>query len=271
MTADPDARVWGSGPAPALAIHCTLGHSGMWRGVGQYLAASTTLTAFDLPGHGRAPDWDGTDDLHRACCDAAQPFLDQPVHLIGHSFGATVALRLAIEHPDQVRSLTLVEPVFFAALPEAEPELADHLAEAAPYIAALNERDYALAARLFNRLWGDGTRWPDIPETARQYMSDRMYLVPGQSPAIFDDNAGLMRPGVLERASMPVLLMRGDQSPEITRHINAALARRLPAATLCTVAGAGHMAPLTHASEVARVVRSLIEVAEEGVDLRSGD
>ena len=271
MTADPDARVWGSGPAPALAIHCTLGHSGMWRGVGHRLADCVTLTAFDLPGHGRAPDWDGVSDLHRACCDAAQPYLTHSQHLIGHSFGATVALRIAIENPDKVRSLTLIEPVLFAALPRNAAELSEHMDEAAPYISALDDRDYALAARLFNRLWGDGTHWTDIPETARQYMVDRMYLVPGQSPTIFDDDAGLMRPGVIERASMPVLLVRGDRSPEITRHINTALTRRLPTATHCTVGDAGHMAPLTHSAEVASAVRSLIEMTEKGVNLRSGD
>lgn len=35
----------------------------------------------------------------------------EPVHVVGHSFGGGVAMRLAAIHPDRVRSLTLVCPV----------------------------------------------------------------------------------------------------------------------------------------------------------------
>jgi lipase len=48
-----------------------------------------------------------------------------PVHLIGHSFGATVALRLAIEAPERVASLTLIEPVLFAAAPDGPEKRAN--------------------------------------------------------------------------------------------------------------------------------------------------
>lgn len=37
--------------------------------------------------------------------------LDAPVHVVGHSFGGGVSLRLGVEHPELVRSLTLVCPV----------------------------------------------------------------------------------------------------------------------------------------------------------------
>ena len=48
------------------------------------------------------------DFLHHDLLQSAAP-------RYSHSFGATVALRLATLFPDRVRSLTLVEPVFFAA------------------------------------------------------------------------------------------------------------------------------------------------------------
>lgn len=50
----------------------------------------------------------------------ARAALGAPVDVIGHSFGATVALRLALERPELVRSLVLVEPVLFAAAKAAE-------------------------------------------------------------------------------------------------------------------------------------------------------
>ncbi len=241
----------------------------MWRGVGEHLSDLLTLSAFDLPGHGRGPAWDGTTDLHRACCDTALPYLTAPLHLIGHSFGATVALRLAVENPQMVRSLTLFEPVFFAALNETgQAHLATHITSAIPWTEAIERGDFALAARLFNRQWGDGTRWVDIPEKSQHYMTERVHMVPAQAPAIFDDNAGLLRSGAAERADMPVMLVRGARSLEVTGHINHALAERLPDAHEVTIEGAGHMAPVTHARESAEAIRSLVEMTEERVNLR---
>ncbi len=43
-----------------------------------------------------------------------------PVDLVGHSFGALVALDFALDHPDRVRSLTLAEPPAFWVVPKQE-------------------------------------------------------------------------------------------------------------------------------------------------------
>lgn len=258
------AQTFGRGNKQALAIHCTLAHSGAWRGVGDALHDQLTLTAFDLPGHGKSPDWDHKTDLHELCRDAALAYLPRPRDLIGHSFGATVALRLAVEHPDLVRSLTLIEPVFFAAVIADAPErMAAHDLETAPITSALVAEDHARAAQLFNRFWGDGTKWDAMSAATRRYLTERMTIVPGQSAMIFEDNAGLMAPGKLARAKMPCLLIVGAMSPDIIDAIHSSLAHRLPNAMRATIAGAGHMSPLTHPNEVASLILRLIEVAEE--------
>ncbi|MDW3225025.1 MAG: alpha/beta hydrolase [Paracoccaceae bacterium] len=258
------ARTFGHGTREALAIHCTLAHSATWRGVGHALADIATLTAIDLPSHGKSDDWDGQVDLHRLCTDAALAHLPYKRDVIGHSFGATVALRLAVENPDLVRSLTLIEPVFFAAACQDAPDqMRAHDDEAAPYMAALATGDMAHAARLFNRLWGDGTKWDDLSAKTRRSITDRMYVVTGQSPMIFEDNAGIMVPGRLERLSMLVLLLQGSQALDIIDAINSSLARRLPNVRRAVITGAGHMSPLTHPTEVAKEIAALFEMAEE--------
>lgn len=80
-------------------LHCANAHAGAWRGVALALQDSLHLIAPDGLGHGNAPDWDGQGDYHAAATDRARAFLTEPMDLIGHSFGATVALRLAIETP----------------------------------------------------------------------------------------------------------------------------------------------------------------------------
>lgn len=257
-------QTFGQGSRRALAIHCTLAHVGAWRGLGQVLGDDLTLVAFDLPGHGRSGDWDGKCDLHRLSTDAALRYLTEPMDVIGHSFGATVALRLAVEHPDLVRTLTLIEPVFFAAALQDAPDVVEaHDAKAAPCFEALERSDATLAARLFNRFWGDGTRWEDMPDATRHYLADRMHIVPGQATAIIEDNAGLMAPGALDKAAMPVLLIQGENTADVIDAIHASLATRLPDARRVWIKGAGHMAPLTHPWQVADEILRLFEMAEE--------
>ena len=47
---------FGSGPRPALLIHCSLAHGGSWAGVARRLSDRLRMVAFDLPGHGRSAD-----------------------------------------------------------------------------------------------------------------------------------------------------------------------------------------------------------------------
>lgn len=258
------ARTFGTGPRTALALHCTFGHAGAWKALGQALSVDLTLTALDLPGHGRSADWDGRTDLQAACVSAALPYLRTRTDVIGHSFGATVALRLAVEHPDTVRSLTLIEPVFFAAAKADSPAAFDaYEREAAPFVQALAQGDSVRAARAFGGIWGDGRPWEALPESMQIYMADRIGMIPAQATSIIDDAAGLLVPGRMAAIKAPVLLIEGDQSPCIIGAINAALAVRLGTVRRVTVAGAGHMVPVTHAAEVARHVRAVLEMTEE--------
>jgi hypothetical protein len=66
----------------------------------------------------------------------------------------------------------------------------------------------------------------------------------------------------------PVLILRGEHAPPPTRVIAESLSRMLPASRLLTVAGAGHMGPLTHAPEVAAlIVRHIIDAAADAQPL----
>ena len=103
----PPSRVWARGGArPVLALHCSLAHAGAWAGLAEALQG-VTVTAIDQIGHGRAADWDESSDLHAQATAAAVTMAESigdggPVDLFGHSFGGTVALRVALERPDLV-------------------------------------------------------------------------------------------------------------------------------------------------------------------------
>ncbi len=69
----------------------------------------------DRPGHGRSFDPGRPDDAQADGVMIVRRFADEEgVHLVGHSFGACVALHAAAARPDMVRSLTLIEPAMAA-------------------------------------------------------------------------------------------------------------------------------------------------------------
>lgn len=262
MTLHTHTRRFGSGTRKAMLIHCSLAHSGAWRGVAAALDADLDMLAYDLPMHGRSGDWDGQGNVHDIATDMALALLDEPMDLIGHSFGATVALRIAVEHPELVRSLTMIEPVYFAALYTDDPgALKNHAAINADFEAALQTGDMHAAARAFNGRWGGGAGWEDIPEATRDYMAARIHFVPASHAFLGDDSAGLLQPGRFARITMPTLLLEGDQSPDMTDAINTSLAKRIPHATRAVIKGGGHMSPLTHPVEVAEAIRALLDVS----------
>ena len=252
-------RALGKGARDVLAIHCTIAHSGAWKRLASLLSDEATFHAFDMLSHGQSEDWDGQGDFQDRNVEAALTLLDRPMDVVGHSFGATVALRVAIERPELVRSLTLIEPVFFAvALADAPDAVAEHDRTAAPYLEAMHAGDWPLAARLFNRMWSteDGPRWPQLPEATRAAMIRGIPVVPACDAALFKDRAGVLAPGVLEGLAMPVLLLRGGQTQPVIASINAGLERRLPNASSGVVSDAGHMLPISHPQETADQLRA---------------
>lgn len=248
----------GNGASRALLIHCMLAHSGAWTQMMARLNDVLSATAFDLPGHGRSGPWDKRGDYQTVATAIATELAETgPVDIIGHSFGATVALRMAVERPDLVRSLTLIEPVYFAAL-RGTPAYAAYSAEAAPFKGAMMAGDTTAAARMFVSVWGAGQGWEALSDTEKAYFVDRIDLISASAGQTDRDSSGILAAGRLEGVTVPVLLIDGENSPPVIHAIQKVLAARLPNATNLTIEGAGHMVPITHAVPVAQAIAAHI-------------
>ncbi|CUH75055.1 alpha/beta fold hydrolase [Tropicibacter naphthalenivorans] len=258
--ADLNVITLGEGDAPALALHCGLGRAGMWKGVAKHLPG-LTLTAPDLPGHGRSAPFPAGVDVHDAATDAVRPLFDRPMHLIGHSFGATVALRLALAAPSRVLSMTLVEPVFFAAAKGAD-EYAPHRAAEEAFFEVYQTGDMMAAAEAFNALWGGGMPWDGFEPAAQQAMAGGMPFVAATEPSLWEDSHDMLRAGGLEALSCPVTLLRGARSVPIITDVHRGLMARLPNAREVVVDKAGHMVTLTHADQLAQAIAETVALAD---------
>ena len=245
------------GGNPALALHCSLSHGGEWSGLAR-ARPELDVTAPDLSGHGHLPLWDGRSDLHRGSTDIALAMATRigqgaPVDVIGHSFGGTVALRLALERPDLIRRLILIEPVLFAAA-KGSPIWPAYLAEHDALEALHAKGDDAETARQFLAIWGSGEPIEALLPGLRAYMIQRIGLVMALDENLNRDAFGLLAPGGLEGLHRPVLLVQGAASPPVVAAIHAELAHRLPEARQAVIPGAGHMLPVTHSAALAALV-----------------
>lgn len=259
-----DFPVWtvpmGNGANRALLLHCALARSGVWTPMMAKLGVGLSAIAMDLPGHGRSGDWDGTGDYHDLALSLALDVLGQtPADLIGHSLGATLALRLALARPDLVRSLTLIEPVYFAAA-QGTVAAKRHAASQQQFSDPLLAGDTVTATRYFVGLWGDGRDWEALAEAERAYCMDRIHLIPATERQLVGDAAKALAPGRLEALTMPVLLLQGADSPPIIDAIHTALAARLPDARRVVVPGASHMLPVTHPAETAQEIAAFLRL-----------
>ena len=250
-------RRWGEEGSPEiLLLHCTLAHGGAWTRVARRLSQSYHLVAPDMVGHGQGPEGHPSRDYHDQVTEHARNFLGfGRVHLVGHSFGATVALRLAIEAPERVCSLTMIEPVLFAAAPDGPEKRAN--ARTLSAIGPMVEGgDMEGAARRFLSVWGSGEPFDALTQERAAYMARRMWIIPAQQASLHGDGAQLLPR--LDALRCPALLLQGGASPAVIGQILDTLEAGLPRAERAVIDGAGHMAPVTHPVEVAERIGAFL-------------
>ncbi|WP_419759877.1 alpha/beta fold hydrolase [Acidisoma sp.] len=102
----------GSGAKVIVLVHGFGADARSWTMNQPALAAAATVYALDLPGHGASParDIGGLDRMAGIVAEAIAALTPEPVHLVGHSMGGAISLRVAELTPAAVRALTLIAP-----------------------------------------------------------------------------------------------------------------------------------------------------------------
>ena len=88
---------------PVLLLHSSASNCGQWNGLVRSLRDRFHLLAPDLRGYGGTDAWPGQGAMSLSdeadCVFAVMDSVSGPVHLVGHSYGGAVALRVALEQP----------------------------------------------------------------------------------------------------------------------------------------------------------------------------
>jgi pimeloyl-ACP methyl ester carboxylesterase len=226
-----------------VLLHSSASSSKQWQALSATLSANYAVHAVDLYGHGARPAWSGPAPLTLE--DEAKLVLPLLAaagggHLVGHSYGAAVALKAATLRPDLVRSLVVYEPVFFGWLADRPMHPI-----AAAIRADVERGDAAAAAQRFVDFWsGEGT-WNSTPPGAQQSIAGRMPAVAAQFHAVFDEP---LRVWNLSALAMPMLFLSGSRTVAVTQRLAAVARRAIPNALHEILPDLGHMGPVTHAA-----------------------
>ncbi|HYS12660.1 MAG TPA: alpha/beta hydrolase [Burkholderiaceae bacterium] len=264
----PFFRAAGSGPG-VVCLHSNASQSGQWRELMHTLAPTFHVLAADAYGAGKSAAWqsdravtlrDEVAFLEPVFARAGDPFV-----LVGHSYGAAVALIAAISQPHRVRALALYEPTLFGLLDAKAPapDEVDGIRRVfARVAAAADAGDANGAGERFIDYWSGEGAWDRIPDARKTPMADSVLNIRAWVNALFNEPTPL---AAFSRLDIPVLYMMGKDSPAPSRSVGRLLTQVLPQVELVEFEGVGHMGPITDAEQINESIVRFLErrVAED--------
>lgn len=245
-------RTCGSGE-PVMLLHGGGSNGRQWMALVSELGDHRLCLLPDFHGHGASPPWLGILDPslgdYAAIVEALENIVGRPFHLVGHSHGGAVAITYAVQHPEALRSLTLIEPTLMHLLRAVGSS--DAWREARDlghkHIKAIAEGKSAEIADEFLPYWIGDAAWHAMSEERRAPIIATM-------PAVAQFWSSVLKASTAtdHYASMraPTLLIRGTETRLPAHEVVDLLHEILPNSRMREIEGAGHMAPLTHPVEV---------------------
>jgi pimeloyl-ACP methyl ester carboxylesterase len=226
------------------------------------LAPQFRVLAPDLYGAGQSPQWPSAQVItlrdEVALIEPVLTSADTPLALVGHSYGAAVALLAALTHPGRVRAMALYEPTLFALL-DAEtppPNEADGIRSAvADACLALDAGNPDGAAERFIDYWMGPGSWAHTPPPRKPSIAASVTNVRRWAHALLTEPTPL---DAFRALHIPVLYMVGTCSTPSARGVARLLVTALPHVELVEFADLGHMGPVTHPDAVNHVIAQFL-------------
>ena len=234
---------FGHGPAIVL-VHGLGSTSEHWLATARILSRDHRVTLTDLPGHGESamPEPFSLDQAAAALDAALRSQGSVPVVLVGHSLGGLVCAAEAIQHPERVRALVLVESSLRSPVnAQQRSTLLKHLESNYAGFVHANYLSFGRDSAQGEALWREVAGLD--PEMMKRWI--RLAFT-----------ADLSREAA--QLDVPVLLVlapRSWESGETWAEVAGALGvERVPQLKVTRLENCGHFVMLDHPAELARLI-----------------
>lgn len=245
----------GDGP-PVLFAHGTLMDRTMFEPQIEALAPEYRTAAFDF--RARTEFWEGPYDMDDLVDDTLAVAdglgMDAPV-LAGMSMGGFTALRYALEHPDRLSGLVLIDS---AAEPHGDADREQYGAMVAD-LPGTDRVSRGLAEASAHFLFGETTT-AERPDLVESWVDRWETYVP--ESVYHEVNSWLDRPGVADRldeVDVPTLVVHGEEDRSLPIEGAARMAEALPDAELARIPEAGHTSTLENPEAVSAAMAAFLD------------
>jgi pimeloyl-ACP methyl ester carboxylesterase len=247
----------GSG-ALVVLVHSSVAGARQWRRLMSTLSSSFTVRAVNLFGYGQTVAWPTGESQtlgdQAKLVETIIPPEVQQVHLVGHSFGGSVAMMVALRNPGRIQKLVLLEPNPFSLLRDyGRSEAFAEAEELRNVIKSFGAKgDWIAAAERFADYWGGNGAWAATSPERRASFAEALKPNFHEWDAVMSEATSSQSwADALPRETMVVY------DPGTVRPIReiVELLRQSTTWQFETITEGGHMAPLTHPD----VVNPLIE------------
>jgi len=244
-------KIRGESEPTFLLLHGFGASTYSWNAIMQPLGMLGTTIAYDRPAFGlteRPLTWKNenpysTTAQPRIALSLLEHLGKEQAILVGHSAGGTLALHIALLHPERVQALILISPAVYTgggAPPVFRPLLhTPQLRRIGPLIVRL----FLLGggASLLNNAWHDPTKiTPEIQEGYTKPLRAENW-----DKALWEMAAATEYPDLtaqLGKLQVPVLIITGDDDHIVPLADSVRLANAIPGAELVVIPDAGHVA-----------------------------
>jgi pimeloyl-ACP methyl ester carboxylesterase len=247
---------------PILLIHPAGATASTWGAAIDELARIGRVIAYDRRGYARS----GGQPVHSVSphtADAAallEHAQTAPAVVVGTSAGATIAIDLAVRHPDLVQAVIAHEAAWRAT--RHLPTVSQIAAVTKIGSLALRGRHSDAAEQLLRSAYtyrDGGSAWDAFPEAWRQAGRDNAKA----ALADFRNSIGnYPSPTALATVAIPVVCSYGARSPDSMFRLTRSLAAAIPTARTHQIKGAGHAAPFDATSNFVQLIADTIVAVE---------